>query len=182
MIYGKRIRLRADERSDLPLFVRWLNDPEVRQGLALFLPFSQAEEEGWYERMLQTPREQHPLLIEVRRDDQWIPVGNCGFHDIDWRNRCAEVGIVIGEKAYWNQGYGTETMQLMLRHGFLTLNLNRVFLRVFETNPRAIRSYEKAGFIHEGRLRQAEFRDGQYVDILLMSVLRSEWEDAGQDA
>jgi len=71
---------------------------------------------------------------------------------------------------------------LLLRHGFLTLNLNRVFLRVFETNPRAIRSYEKAGFIHEGRLRQAEFRDGQYVDILLMSVLRSEWEDASQDA
>jgi RimJ/RimL family protein N-acetyltransferase len=68
-------------------------------------------------------------------------------------------------------------MRLMLRYGFDTLNLNRIFLRVFASNPRAIRSYEKADFIHEGRMREAEFRNGQYVDVLLMSVLRSEWKE-----
>jgi RimJ/RimL family protein N-acetyltransferase len=55
--------------------------------------------------------------------------------------------------------------------------LNRIFLRVYETNPRAIRSYEKAGFVHEGRMRQAEFKDGEYFDVFLMSVLRSEWKE-----
>jgi hypothetical protein len=81
------------------------------------------------------------------------------------------VGIFIGEKTLWNKGYGTEAMRLLLRHGFETLNLNRICLRVFETNPRAVRSYEKAGFMLEGRERQGMYKDGQYIDVLMMSIL-----------
>ncbi len=175
MIYGKRIRLRAPEKGDVPRFTAWLNDPEVRQGLSMYLPLSIAEEERWFENMLQQPANEHPLTIEVRQGESWIPIGNCGFMNIEWRNRASEVGIFIGEKSFWNQGYGTETMRLLLEHGFQTLNLNRIFLRVFGNNARAIRSYEKAGFIHEGRMRQAEYQAGAYIDVLLMSVLRSEW-------
>jgi RimJ/RimL family protein N-acetyltransferase len=177
MIFGDRLRLRATEREDLPRFVAWLNDPEVRHGLALFLPLSLRDEEQWFESMIKNPPAERPLVIEIRQDDGWVPVGNCGFHAIDWKNRSGELGIFIGEKACWNQGYGTEVMRLLLQHGFNTLNLNRIFLRVFQTNPRAIRSYEKAGFVQEGRLRQAEFIDGSYTDVLLMSVLRSEWKE-----
>jgi len=86
------------------------------------------------------------------------------------------VGIAIGDKSFWNKGCGTEAMGLLLRHGFDTLNLNRVFLRVHEPNKRAIRAYEKAGFIKEGCLRQAVFKNGSYQDMFIMSVLRSEWE------
>jgi RimJ/RimL family protein N-acetyltransferase len=59
--------------------------------------------------------------------------------------------------------------------GFNTLNLNRIFLRVFEDNHRAIRAYEKAGFTLEGRMRQAEFRHGTYLDVLIMSAVRSDF-------
>lgn len=177
MIYSGRIRLRAPERSDIPRFVNWLNDPEVRAGLLVSLPLSTADEEGWFEAMLKRPLEEHPMTIEVRQGDDWLPVGNCGFHNVDWRCRAAEVGIFIGEKSLWNRGYGTEVMRLLLKHGFHTLNLNRIALDVYETNPRAIRSYEKAGFVHEGRRRQAMYKDGRYVDILQMSVLRSEWQE-----
>lgn len=177
MIYSGRIRLRAPERSDIPRFVTWLNDPEVRAGLLVSLPLSTADEDGWFEAMLKRPLEEHPMTIEVRQGDDWLPVGNCGFHNVDWRCRAAEVGIFIGEKSLWNRGYGTEVMRLLLKHGFHTLNLNRIALDVYETNPRAIRSYEKAGFVHEGRRRQAMYKDGRYVDILQMSVLRSEWQE-----
>lgn len=178
MIYGDRIRLRADERADLPHFVEWLNDPEVREGISYFLPLSQVEEENWYENMLKSPREEHPLAIEVRTDDgSWKLIGNCGLMDINWRCRSAEVGLFIGEKACWNQGYGTEVMRLLLKLGFQSINLNRIYLRVFATNLRAIRCYEKAGFIPEGRLRQAEYKTGQYVDFIVMSVLRSEYSE-----
>jgi RimJ/RimL family protein N-acetyltransferase len=177
MIYSGRIRLRAPERSDIPRFVAWLNDPEVRAGLLVSLPLSTADEEGWFEAMLKRPLEEHPMTIEARQGDDWLPVGNCGFHNIDWRCRSAEVGIFIGEKSLWNRGYGTEVMRLLLKHGFNTLNLNRIALDVYESNPRAIRSYEKAGFVHEGRRRQAMFKDGWYVDILQMSVLHSEWQE-----
>lgn len=176
MIYGERLRLRAPEREDIPRFVTWLNDPEVRAGLMLYLPLSIGQEEQWFDDMLKRPAQEHPLVIEIEVEDRWISVGNCGFHDIDWRVRSAEVGIFIGDKSYWNKGYGTEVMELLLQHGFETLNLNRIMLRVYENNPRAIRSYEKAGFVHEGRLRQGQFNDGRYFDVLIMSVLFAEWK------
>ena len=177
MIYGERIRLRAPEREDLPRFVAWLNDPEVRQNLFNFLPLSLAEEEQWFEDVLKQPATERPMTIEIRDGESWRPVGNCGFIHINWRCRAGELGIFIGEKSLWNQGYGTEAIRLLLRHGFNTLNLNRIFLYVFETNPRGLRAYEKAGFVQEGRLRQAEYQDGKYIDMLVLSVLASEWKD-----
>ncbi|HEX2979803.1 MAG TPA: GNAT family protein [Anaerolineaceae bacterium] len=176
MIYGKDLRLRAPERSDLPRFVAWMNDPEVNAGLLAVLPMSQAEEEAWFENMLKSVPAQHPLVIEALHADVWTPIGNCGFHDIDWRCRSAEIGIWIGEKSFWNHGYGTQVMRMLLRHGFETLNLNRIMLCVFENNPRAIRCYEKVGFVHEGRLRQGMYKNGTYLDVLFMSILREEYE------
>lgn len=176
MIYADRVRLRAMEREDIPRCVAWLNDPEVRHGLAMYLPMSIAQEEQWFEGMLQRPADQQSLMIDVREGDGWRHVGGCGYHEIQWRHRAGEVGIFIGEKSLWNQGYGTEAMRLLLRHGFETLNLHRVMLRVYDYNARAARSYEKAGFVREGALRQAIFHEGRYHDCHLMSVLRAEWD------
>lgn len=177
MIYSERVRLRSIEREDLPRFVAWLNDPEVRQGISIYLPFSLAEEEGWFEDVLKNPPVERPLVIELRVGEVWEPIGSCGFLNLDWKNRSSELGISIGEKRYWNQGYGTEVMKLLLKHGFQTLNLNRIYLRVFADNPRAIRAYEKAGFVHEGCFRQAEYHLGHYIDVLFMSVLCTEWKE-----
>jgi diamine N-acetyltransferase len=181
MIYGERIRFRAVEREDVPTFVRWLNDTEVKQGIMIFHPFSQAQEENWFEGMIKRPAEEQVLGIEVKEPSgkegigNWKMIGTIGFNDVNWRIRSAEFGIMIGEKNYWGKGYGTEAVRLIIQYGFNTLNLNRIFLRVFEDNHRAIRAYEKAGFILEGRMRQAEFHDGKYLDVLIMSVLRSDF-------
>jgi len=176
MIYAERIRLRAIEREDIPRYVEWLNDPEVIAGLFVYLPMSTWEETKWFENLSNRSPETRPLAIEVKTSDGgWKHIGGVGFDQIEWVNRNAEFGIFIGEKSLWNQGYGTETTRLMLKHGFETLNLNRISLRVYETNPRAIRAYEKVGFIKEGVLRQVLYRDGRYTNVCLMSVLRSEW-------
>jgi RimJ/RimL family protein N-acetyltransferase len=176
MIFGNRVRLRAIERTDLPYFVSWLNDPEVRQFISIYLPLSQVAEENWFEKVQKHPVEEQPLAIEVRSGDTWRLIGNLALFDINWRVRSAELGILIGDKTFWNQGYGSEALGVLLRHAFQTLNLNRVYLRVFADNQRAIRSYERTGFIHEGRQRSAEFRDGVYSDILMMSILCAEWQ------
>lgn len=175
MIVGERIRLRAIEREDLPCFVAWLNDPEVISGINLWAPLSLPQEEKWFAHLLERPVEEHPLVIEVQTSDGWTPIGNIALNSIDLKIRSAEAGILIGEKSFWNQGYGREAMQLILHHGFNNLNLNRIFLHVNETNSGAVKAYENAGFVHEGRMRQAQFQNGQYIDVLLMSVLRSEW-------
>ena len=176
IVYGERIRLRGAERSDLEKFIEWVNDPEVTRGITLFLPMSSTDEEKWFEASLQKPQEEKSLVIDMKVGDGWRVIGNSGFFDFDWVVRSAEVGIMIGDKSVWNQGYGTETMRLLLRHAFRTLNLHRVFLRVHSDNVYAIRTYEKVGFVHEGRLRQAVYRDGEYYDLLMMSVLRDEWD------
>jgi RimJ/RimL family protein N-acetyltransferase len=177
MIFGKRIRLRSAEREDVPRFVAWLNDPEVYVHLSPRETLSRAEEEQWFEKMLALPVEEHILVIEIAIAEDWQPIGNMSLLRIDWRERSAEIGIFIGEKRFWNRGYGREAMQLMVRHAFCDLNLNRIFLRVDENNPRAIRAYEHAGFIHEGKMRQARFQDNGYIDVLLMSILHSEWQE-----
>ena len=180
MILGDQVRLRAIEKGDLPFYVKWLNDPEVRRGLSLIMPLSMAEEEEWFANTLKRSPYERPLAIEIQPDPQkdlWVFVGNCGLIEIDWQNRLAEIGIHIGEKSFWNQGFGTKVMRLMLKHGFENLNLHRIWLRVFENNQRALRAYEKAGFTLEGKFREAQFIEGKYVDVMIMSMLQSEWQD-----
>ncbi|MEX2162506.1 MAG: GNAT family protein [Anaerolineales bacterium] len=176
MIYGKRIRLRHAERSDIPVFVKWLNDPEVRAGISAYLPMSMAEEEKWFEKSLDRPPEEGIFCIEVRQTSKWAFIGSTSFFNFNWRARKAEIGIMIGDKSFWDKGYGTETMLLMLQHGFETLNLHRIYLKVFATNPRAIRAYEKVGFLLEARLREGNYDDGVYSDDLIMGVLQHEWD------
>jgi RimJ/RimL family protein N-acetyltransferase len=175
LIYGKRIRLRAIEHTDLLRCQEWLNDPEVIEGLSQYLPLSYMDEEHWFEQAMHAEPEARPLAIEVHELTDWKHVGNIGFTNLEWTPRCAEFGIFIGDKTLWDQGYGTEAVELLLQHGFQTLNLNRIYLRVFSANRRAIRSYEMAGFVLEGTLRQAVYRHGQYADVHIMSILRPEW-------
>lgn len=177
MIYGKQVRLRAIERSDIPNFVRWFNDPEVRRYLpTMYAPLSTAQEERWFEDMLQRQgKEQFVFAVESRMGDEWVPIGTTGLHQINWKDQSAVFGIALGEKAYWDQGYGTDVVRTMLRFAFEELNLNRVELEVIKENARARRCYEKAGFRYEGTRRQAAFLEGTYHDSHLMSILREEF-------
>lgn len=183
MIPGNRIRLRPIEKDDIPRFVKWLADPELRSYLDTHLPMSQVQEERWFDRNLNAGNEQ-TWAIDAQPADMavgpWIHIGSCGFQHIDWRARSGEVGIMIGAHDHLGKGFGTDAMQTLVAWGFYTLNLNRVELLVFEDNPRAIRSYEKVGFRLEGRQRQGNFYNGVYRDVLLMGVLREDWENASE--
>lgn len=129
MFYGSCIRLRAIEREDLPHFVKWFNDPHVRRNLPLFVPLSLPQEEEWFKGILQRPVEEQPLVNENKQGDDWLPMGNAGFSTIRNTDRAAEIGISIGEKTFWDKGYGTEVMRLLMKFDFNKLNLNRIFLR-----------------------------------------------------
>jgi len=113
------------------------------------------------------------FTIRTIADDKLI--GELALDVVDWSGRDAFVGLGIGETEYWSKGYGTDVMNILLRFAFTEINLRRVTLTVFEYNPRAIRSYEKAGFQHEGRLRQFLNKEGKRWDMLYMGILRAEW-------
>lgn len=177
MIYGERIRFRRAEKDDLPLFMEWINDPDVIAGLTIYLPMAMWEEEEWFAGLSKRPQAERPMTVDIPDGDGWRAIGNVSVFNMDAVSRSAEVGIMLGDTSIWHQGYGTEAMRLLLKHGFETLNLNRIQLHVDEANQWAVRLYEKIGFIHEGRKRQALYKNGQYQDIIVMSILRSEWNN-----
>lgn len=171
MIQGERVVLRAIEREDLPNYVQWFNDPEVLVFFGRYQPMSLAEEQKWYEAMLgDSSVRNFAVEFEGRH------IGGCGFGRIDGRNASAEVGLFIGVPELWDQGLGYDVLSALLRFGFEQMNLHRIYLRVFAGNERAVHLYEKVGFQHEGRWRDAAFRHGRYHDLLWMSVLREEWD------
>jgi RimJ/RimL family protein N-acetyltransferase len=175
-LVGSAVYLRPLEKEDARTIVPWFNDAEVTRFTRRYRPLTLAEEEEYLRRLPDSTTELG-LGIALRGDDRLV--GVTGLHDVDLRNRHAQLGIVLGDKAAWGKGYGTEATGLVVRHAFDTLNLNRVWLLVYEYNARGIRAYEKAGFKAEGRLRQDTFRDGRYWDTIAMGLLRDEWEKIG---
>lgn len=174
MIRGERVYLRPSERADLPAFVRWLNDADVAATLAVRAPMSVAAEEAWFERMLAAQgRTDYHFVICLLDDDR--PIGTIGLHEVDRDNGRAEFGIAIGEKDEWGKGYGTDALRAICDFGFGQLRLERIGLEYYAGNDRGRRAYQKAGFVHEGTLRHARFSDGNYLDVHVMGLLRSEW-------
>lgn len=177
MLVGNKVRLRALEKEDVNNCVRWLNDPEVIKFLYMNSPLSRAAEEKWIENQLaQPPSNGQVFAIEALEGDHWVYIGNTGLDKVEPVNAQSEFGIFIGEKTYWNKGYGKEATLLILKHGFEDLNLNRIYLYVFEDNSRAIAAYKAVGFVQEGLLRKAVYKNGRFNNMLLMSILHSEWK------
>lgn len=172
-LIGSRVYLRPLDLADAPVLTAWLNNPEVTRYLRLHRPLMPLAEEAFLRKMSESERD-IVLGIVTREPEQFI--GVTGLHQMDACNRHVQFGITLGEKSAWGKGYGTEATRLMVRYAFDTLNLNRVWLHVYEYNERGVRVYQKAGFRMEGRLRQETFRDGRYWDTFVMAVLREEWE------
>lgn len=172
MLQGKLVRLRAPERGDLPTFVRWFNDPEATQFLLRGPPMSLEEEEQWYSDLQK--REGSVFCIETTEGKL---IGTLGIMQLDWADRRAEIGVMIGEKEYWSRGCGTEAITLLLKYMFEEMNLERVGLFCDETNLRAQRCYQKCGFVVEGKFRHHRIKGGTFTDDVMMSILRSEWDE-----
>ncbi|NLK25886.1 MAG: GNAT family N-acetyltransferase [Euryarchaeota archaeon] len=170
MLIGDKVRLRALERSDLPAVVRWMNDPGVTEHL-LNAPLTGLQEmEAWYEGNIGS-NDRLLAILDPRGD----LVGYCGISRLEWEDRRCNLWITIGECDAWDKGYGTDTVRTMLRYLFDELNLNRVSLTVAEDNARAIRVYERCGFIREGIARKARFKYGTYRNDVTMAIVKEAW-------
>jgi diamine N-acetyltransferase len=174
IIRGERVFLRADERSDIPNFVRWLNDSETASFLSFRAPMSEAMEQQWFTQMVERQGKDSYHFVMCRLDDEQ-PFGTISLFNIDLVNGSAGIGIAIGEKNLWGQGLGTDAMNALLDFGFGHLRLERLWLHVYDYNVRGRRSYEKSGFILEGTERHAVYVRGRHHDVNVMSVLRDEW-------
>jgi len=174
---GSLVRLAAEEPENIArALVRWTLDSEYFRMLdsAPQLMWSEKKYKEWLEKDVEKDPAQNLFFgLRTLADDQLI--GFMALFDESWAHGDALVSIAIGEREYWSKGYGTDAMRVMLAYAFGELNLRRLTLIVFEHNPRAIRAYEKVGFVLEGRVRGAMQREGRRWDWLYMGILREEW-------
>lgn len=166
-VAGISLRLMAYEDTDL--IVAWRNSDEVRRNFIYRQPFTREGHENWIRTMVETGRAVQMMICDPAMDR---PLGSVYIRDIDRQHNKAEYGIFIGEASARGRGIGTAAAKLMLRYCFEEVGLHRIYLRVFSDNLRAIRSYEKAGFIREGLLRDDVCIDGEYRDIVWMAVVK----------
>ena len=176
LLSGQLVRLTAmNAETDATVLARWDLDSEYVRQLNSGPHDMNLAKKIREEIEKEQSEDPNTIAFAVRTlsDDQLI--GFVAFDGINWRYGDTFVGIGIGERAYRGKGYGTDTMRVLLRYGFMELNLARVQLNTFSYNERAIRSYFKAGFVEEGRMRGMLLRNGQRWAFVYMSILREEW-------
>ena len=178
ILKGSLVRLSAVDHEELgKAYAVWNQDSELTRYMdARMVSLRSAKSISDYlEKETKEPSPvEHTFTIRALEDNRLLGDINL-FVVNEWGPRDAFVGIAIGNRSDWGKGYGTDAMKVMLGYAFTEINLRRVTLNVFEYNPRAIRSYEKVGFQHEGRLRSALLRDGKRWDMLYMGILREDW-------
>lgn len=178
MLKGARITLREMRKEDLPRMHQFANDIEVELagGGDPPIPKSLEKIEAEFEENAKYSGS-NAVWFAIEADDKMI--GSCGLRGFsEFKGTCnrGELGITIGDKAYWGRGYGREAIGMLVDYGFRYWNLHRIWLNTTAVNERAIRCYLACGFIEEGRLRDQDWHDGKYVDVVCMGILRNEWE------
>jgi diamine N-acetyltransferase len=172
-IHGERVALGPLRRELVPLYQRWINDFDIMRTFGVPMPVSLEQAERWYDEAL---RDERTHRFTVYEREPLRPIGKAGLYHIDFRNRRAEFGILIGEAEAHGKGYGAEVTRLLLDYGFTTLGLHNIFLEVASYNHAGIRAYQKAGFKEIGRRREAYLMEGRWYDKVYMDILSTEFE------
>ena len=169
--------LRALELGDLDRTLKWHNDPNLYATLiSPFRHVSRQTEEEWLRRvMTSSPRE---VNLAVCVKESGLHVGNVYLRDIDWVSKNAALGLFIGESEHRGKGYGTSALRQMIRHAFNNLGLHRIYLNALAENEPAIRSYQRVGFIIEGKLRSHAFKQGRFRDVVILGLQADEFTRA----
>ena len=151
--------------------MKWINDPEVRQFVTRVFPATEGQEREWLESASKKTETDIVLVIEVKGE----PIGTIGIHGINWKDRTATTGALIGEKDYWDKGYGTDAKMVLLDYAFNTLNLRKIMSRVKAFNKRSIAYSLHCGYTVEGRLRRQHFVGGRYWDEIILGLFKNQW-------
>lgn len=173
MLQSNRIRLRLMEEKDADLVLAWRNKKEIIDQLFSYVGIVAKQHYNWYEKYINDDR-RIEFIIEIIETQK--PIGTIGLNNIDYKNQKAELGIMIGELEEQGKGYATEAIVKLIQYAFDEMNLQKIYLKTFYSNNRAIKLYKKLGFVQEGILRRDVYKNGKFKDVVIMSILRGEWK------
>jgi diamine N-acetyltransferase len=172
MIVGKTVILRPLKTEDRAKYHEWMNNRDLVHLNTIYYPISDHNQQDWFD---QVSRQRDSFIFSIQDSLEGTLVGSCSLRNVHERHRSAELQIRIGEVSAQGRGLGTEAVGLLTDFGFNDLNLNRVYLHVFQDNDRAIQTYTKCGFVQEGVLRENCFVNGSYKDVVVMGLLVGEY-------
>jgi RimJ/RimL family protein N-acetyltransferase len=172
LFYGNYVKLSAVREEDTEIMVKWEEDAEYLRNVDTQIALPKNKEQ----LAAEGKTDSNEVYFRLRTIENDRLIGFVAIHSIEWNNRTGLMAIGIGDSTNRNKGYGSDALKLILRYAFHELNLDRVGLEVIEYNNGGIRAYEKVGFQHEGRKRSIVYRDGTRYDLIVMGVLRAEWE------
>lgn len=175
MIKGKTVSLRALELEDLKQAKEWRNLEEFRKHFREHRELNSVHQENWFQRMNQS---QTDYMFGIIENKTKALIGVCGLIYVNWINRSADYSFYIGkDQAYIDQsGLAEEASQLLIRYGFQELNLNKIWMELYEFDQAKISFFqEKFKFKKDGTLRQNAFKEGRYWDSIIISLLQSEF-------
>jgi len=170
-IIGRKIILRVLEKGDLKRTLAWLKDSSVNMYLSQnFCDYTEDQELKWF-KFIQSSNNDMVFAIEDINTN--LHIGNCALHKINWEKGACELGIVIGEKGYWNKGYGSDAIINVTKFAMSELNLKSIKLNVYKYNRRAIKVYKKCGFKLIQTLKKNHLYNGKYWDTLIMEFKKT---------
>ncbi len=172
MYQGKSVYLTEYRLEELKDIMDLINDWEIQSTLhpGPISPLSHEDHVDWFHENRKNRSQSHAFAIRTLKDD--IYIGRCAYNSVDHKNRFCFIGIMINHKRFQNKGHGTEALSLLINYIFNELNLRKIYLKVFASNERAIHVYKKLGFEVEGVLKKHLFRNGEYIDDLIMAKYR----------
>lgn len=180
MLQGEKVQLRRLEPTDIDFIMQWVNDPEVTKWLSFVWPVSRKSEEEWLDRASKADDPSDQILAVETKDGTYI--GQVGLHKIDYVSGIGELGIVIGRKDYWGQGYGSDALRTLIRFAFSQLRLRKLLLTYYGDNKRAEKCYLRLGFKEVGRLRDHMLRDGEFQDMVYMELFAEDFRKEDENA
>lgn len=168
MLEGNLVFLRAPEDSDSLHYKNWINDNETNSCRGLYYPTSSKEANLYIAELSEKTQDSFSFTIT---DKNHNPIGFIGIRNICMRSRRGELWIYIGNKDYWNKGYGQDSLKTLINFSFSEVNLHRIWLECDSSYTAAIKCYENVGFKFEGLLKDGYFRHGQYRNTTIMAIL-----------
>ncbi len=173
MLYHNDFRIRSADEADLDFLTALRTSQHVQNNVGQFIFVNQINQREWLANISKSRADKF-MIFEILQNGVFEKIGMIRLTSIDWQNRSVCVGGDILESKI-GQGYGQAMYEIIFKLCFKIWDMNRVWLSVLEDNARAIKLYEKMGFVHEGRQRAAIYKDGKHVDYLMMSILKTEF-------
>ncbi|NMF84194.1 GNAT family protein [Nodosilinea sp. P-1105] len=172
---SSRLQLRPLAQADVAFVLYHFSDPAVNRHLLDQAAIASLEEaQNIVDFFVQSTDDTYTRWVLVNQADGQ-PIGTCGFHKWDQRNRRAEIGYDLTPGA-WGQGYMSEALTTMLTYGFTAMGLNRVEALVYPANTASVKLLEKLNFQREGVLRDCFYHEGSFYDHWLLSLLKPHFQ------